>query len=216
MALFAQEKKTTTVRVFVGDDVNELLSTSRFLFTDFQNATFSSTEGVGQAMMNYNMLADEMMFIDDKGDTLALNNPKEINMISFGKRKFLHTQKGYVEMIAYTGDKALLKGARIKPAAIKHYGAYGMSNDIASIEEVSAIPDRSEKIGVAKQVTYKVTTSYYIQLNNSLRMVNRKNFEKSFKNKPKGAIAAFIKDNDLDLDKESDIIKLFVWCSEEE
>jgi hypothetical protein len=182
----SQERVTTNVRH--GEDVNVLLSNTKFLFPAFQSLTLVTQQGVGQVYMNYNMLTDEMVFISPQGDTLALGNPKDINSINFGKRSFIYTAKGYLEILAEHGDKLLLISRRIKPATVKQYGAYGTTTNTASIRNVSGLHDHAaagpDRLSIHHEVSYAVTLNYYLQAGKSLRPATEKNFRKLFdKNK---------------------------------
>jgi hypothetical protein len=210
---FTQNKITTNVRT--GQDVNEVLSDSRFLFPEFQNAIVVTKQGTGKAMMNYNMLTGDMMFIDQNGDTLVLLNPAEIYAIRFGKQEFIYSSKKYVEILATAGTVSLAISRRIKPVIEKQYGAYGMATNTASIDNVNALTDNanSVRLTINKEITYTVVQVFYLQSGKSLKQATEKNFQKAFE-KNKEVINTFIKEHGLDLKKEEDIIRLFNFCTQ--
>lgn len=213
----SQERVTANVRH--GENVNELLSNTKFLFPEFQSLTLVTQKGAGQVKMNYNMLTDEMVFINPQGDTLALGNPKDINAINFGKRGFIYTSKGYLEILADNGDKLLLISRRIKPATVKRYGAYGQAINTAFVKNISGLLDDasagSDRLAINHEITYTITLNYYLQAGKSLKPATEKNFEKTFGKHKKELISAYIKEHSLDLKKEEDIIKLFHFCAQD-
>jgi hypothetical protein len=214
-AIFAQNKITTNVHS--GQDVNDILSNSRFLFPEFQDALVLSKKGTSKAKMNYNMLTGSMMFIGQDGDTLILSNPGEIRAIRFGRQEFIHAAKEYVEILATAGVAGLAVSRRIKPATVKQYGAYGMTTSTAAIDNLNVVADKATPDGLTinKEITYAVIQIFYLHDGKSLRPATGKNFEKIFGKHKKEQISAYIKEYNLDLKKEEDLIKLFNFCAKE-
>jgi hypothetical protein len=213
-ALLAQNRITTNVRS--GQNMNDVLSNSRFLFSEFQDALVLSKKGTGKAKMNYDMFAGAMMFIDPNGDTLAVLNPGEIRAIRFGRQEFIHTAKEYVEVLATAGVVSLTVSRRIKPATVKQYGAYGMTTSSAAIDNLSVMTDKTTPDGLTinKEITYAVIQLFYLHDGKSLRPATEKNFQKLF-NKSKEVVNAYVKEQDLDLKKEEDVIRLFNFCAQD-
>jgi len=212
--LFGQDKIRTNIKE--GEDVNTILSSGRFFFADYQPAVFFTAKGSGQAKMNYNMLTNEMMFINSGGDTLALSNPKDISVINFGRHKFTYTSKGFLEILAETTstNTALLVSQRIKPATVKQYGAYGMTTNTAAIDNINHLNSTSDKLIIDKEITYAVTVIYYLQSGKSITLANEKAFVKLFGKNKKEQINAYIKEQNLNLKKKEDIIRLFNFCAQ--
>jgi hypothetical protein len=196
--------------------VNDVLSSSRFLFPDFYEAMVVTKKGTGKAIMNYNMLTGDMMFIDQNGDTLAVLNPEEIRAIRFGKQEFIRNAKEYVEILATAGVTGLAVSRRIKPATVKQYGAYGMTTSTAAIDNVSVIADKARPDGLTinKEVTYAVIQTFYLHDGKSLRPATEKNFQKLF-GKSKEVVNAYVKEQGLDLKNEEDITRLFNFCAKD-
>ncbi|MDR3350776.1 MAG: hypothetical protein LBN98_03910 [Prevotellaceae bacterium] len=214
-AVLAQKKITMNVRT--GQNVNEALSNSRFLFPEFQEVMLATKKGSGQARMNYNMLTGVMLFIGENGDTLALTNPDDIFSIRFGQSDFIHTSKGYVEVLATAGHIRLVVSRRIKPATVKQYGAYGMTTSTAAIENAAVISDKATPDGLTinREITYAVVQTFYLQSGKSLGPVTEKNFQKNF-GKNKDIISSYVKEHDLDLKQAAGLIRLFNFCAGEE
>jgi len=216
LLLNAQEK--TSITIVAGEDVNKVLSTSCFLFYDYQDATFYSKKGMGKVKMNYNMLTGDMMFINE-GDTLALSNPQDIISITIGKQEFIYKSKNYLEILQEIDNKMLLVQRRIKPTVVKQTGAYGVTTASASIHNASGLQTTTSvygdsKLNTTKQVVYEVVYTFYLQINNSLYTgATEKNFQKIFGANQKERISNYIKENKLNLKKEEDIIQLFNFCA---
>jgi hypothetical protein len=197
--------------------MNDILSNSRYLFPEFQDALIFTNKGTGKAKMNYNMLTGGMMFVDQNGDTLAVLNPDEIRAIRFGRQEFIHTAKEYIEILATAGVVSLAVSRRIKPVTVKQHGAYGMTTSTAAIDNVSVITDKATPDGFAinKEVTYAVTQIFYLHDGKSLRPVTEKNFQKLF-GKRKEVVSAYVKEQGLDLNKEEDLLRLFKFCAKDD
>jgi len=218
LLLNAQNKSATTI-VAAGEDPDKILASSSFLFYDYQDATFSSKQGFGKAKMNYNMLTGEMMFINER-DTLALANPQDISSIKIGKQEFIYKSKEFMEILQEADNKMVLLRRRIKPAAVKRTGAYGIATSTDAMDQISVFSmermgnQTTTDISATQIVTYEIVYTFYLQVNNSLYTgATEKNFQKVF-SIDKQLISNYINENKLNLKKEEDIIQLFNFCAE--
>jgi hypothetical protein len=207
-----------------GANINVLLSDSQFLFSDFQNATiYFKNGGIAKSLMNYNMLTGEMQFVDEnKKDTLSLTDSNDIRLITFGKRSFVYTAKGYSEILAEHNETALLVNRRIKMANMEAYGAYGTKTGTSFVSNVSSMTDNylpRNKINMStvSSITYTLTSIYLLQSGKKIyRGATEKNFQRVFNKQKKDAIKEYIKNENINLKNEEDIIKLFKFLADNE
>jgi hypothetical protein len=210
----AQEKINISVKQ--GEDINSLLSDSQFLFSEFQPVqVYLKKGGASKAQMNYNLLTSEMLFIDDKGDTLALSNIADISQIAFDKRRFIHTSKGFLELLASSPTGAELLTARsIKKADRKKIGAYGMVSGVSSIENVNTLSDNFEtrKLDAHEVLLFRRINIFYLSTDGrKYRVANRSAFLKTFSaHKPK--IEEYLQQQPVDFTQEEEVIRLFNFC----
>ena len=212
-SLSAQERVST--KVAAGDDLNEALATSRYLFADFQDARVIVSNGTYQVKMNYNALTDEMDFFDDSGTlvTLPKNN---VRAIYFGERLFRYSPNGYVELLSGRNlDFDLLIHRKFNMVSSKKQGAYGTTSETTSISSFSQISTESgiKQLSVVEDVTYQKTNIYYLYDGSRYYVANKSGFKKVF-GKQKPDLDNWLKNNPVNYTKEKDIIRLFTYCIE--
>jgi hypothetical protein len=169
---------------------------------DFKNGRYAT------ALFNYNYLYGEMQFIDEKGDTLSLNDAETVKFIAFGKDTFFY-DKGFVEALNIYGDKKLASKQFFSFVNSQKLGGFGEPTS-ASVDAYNSLSsDNYFKQLVTKEIVilarYKV---YYIgDRFNHFILVNKKNVLNIF-DKPKGAMGKYLKENNIDFSKEEDVVKL--------
>ncbi len=214
---YAQERMT--MKVTSGEDINQLLATSRFLFPEFQDANVYFKKSTSRAKMNYNMLSGEMLFIDPNGDTLALKNVSEVLAIAFGKRLFKNSPKDFVEVLATnsTDDSELVIRRRIRKGDERKEGAYGITSSVASISSVSNVytESGSQALSISSEVSFKKEITYYLVQKNKYRTADCSGFLKAYPKK-KADIENYLKQTPVDFDNEADVLRLFRYCGGEE
>src|SRR5215213_4691907 len=97
-SLWAQDSTVVTIKA--GNSIRDVLTPANIFFLpQFINGKVFFRNGmVSAAMMNYNSLNDQMLFISPKGDTLALNEEKTINFIALDKDTFYYVD-GYIRLL---------------------------------------------------------------------------------------------------------------------
>ena len=222
--VFAQQR--FTIKVEAGEDINSLISNSRYLFPAFRTGTVVFDDNTtAKAQLNYDMVMGEMQYQDASGKVMALANPAEISSILFTDREFIYTKRGYVEVLTYFDNKALLLHRRIKAENEKPTGAYGMASDVSAVEKSNTILTTTQRdvsnldmmvvetsgatLG-GERVTFTTIQTVYLQSDKSLYAGGSEaNFQKVFGKSTKSAIRDYIKSNSLNLKKPTDLIQLF-------
>ena len=217
--VFAQERFTITVKD--NEDINSLMSNSRYVFPEFRTGKvifndFSTTN----ARLNYNMLTQEMQYVDAQNRILALVNPAEIASIQIDGREFVYTPRGYAEVLAYAGNKALLLHRRVKVANEKPTGAYGTPSDVSAVERnttyrfaydgLSSVTD----LGGEQRINLTVSqTIYLISGKTMYTPPSERNFSRLFGGDTR-KIQNYVKSNKLDLKKPTDLIEVFNYLAD--
>src|SRR4030095_12622094 len=103
--LLAQDSTLVTIKT--GDKVEDVLTPGDiYHFPQFiKGEVFFKDDRKATAKMNYTRLFDQMLFINSKGDTLALANEKTIKFIALDQDTFYY-EEGYIRIIE---DKDLVK-----------------------------------------------------------------------------------------------------------
>ena len=104
--LWAQDGKV--VHVMPGSRIIDVLKTEDInLYPQFKHGTVYFKNGsASAAKLNYNSLTDEMVFIDNKGDTLILTNENTVNYITVDKDIFYY-EDGYLRQVMSKDDAVL-------------------------------------------------------------------------------------------------------------
>ncbi len=225
--IFGHGQETVRMEVTGGDELNELLEGGHFLFSEFQDARVFLIGRDAQIKMNYNLLIDEMQFVDEKGDVLALRDKRDVVAIYFGKRVFKYSSVGYTEVIAMgpSGNPELAIKRTIKEVGRKNYGAYGTTSDVSNPTNITSSELNTKNItlsdfnthssqkSVSPKVTYQKENFYYLNSSGKYRIANRSVFSKVFSDKKK-EIENYLKQNPVDYNNEEDVIRLFNFCTE--
>lgn len=101
-AAFAQQEKSYPVKA--GEIPGEVLPKEAiYVLPAFATGTAFLKDGTSSMLrFNYNFLLDEMHFINEKGDTLAIADPLLINSVVIDSMVFYY-DKGYLREISRAG-----------------------------------------------------------------------------------------------------------------
>ena len=202
------DKKT----VHAGQSLSEV---SYYLFPFFKDATVKFKNG-GELVskLDFNMLICQIQFIDPKGDTLNLVKLEDINEIDFDSTTFFY-EDGYYQVLAKNeiAGLAVLRKVSYEPIKI---GALGLRNHsgTGTEEEGSFVHKSGDKeltLNEDVDIT-RETTFFLIASNGEKTKANRPGFLKMF-SKNNELIKSYIKENKPDFNKESDLKKLFDFCT---
>ncbi len=211
---YAQTEKMYSVKI--GEVADQVIPAEAiYLLPGFtQGIVFFKDGSSSTQRFNYNSLLDEMHFINERGDTLAIAEPALINSVEIDSIKFYY-DSGYVKQVFKKGNYKLAVKQKWKQIPDKKTGGYDMGSDIASIKTFSTISNSNGSIGrlqVQKDVLYKNENSFYIgDKFNHFQRANKKNFHILFKDKN---IAQYLKEYKVDFNKEEDLKTLLQFCAE--
>jgi len=202
------EKKT----VHAGRSLAEV---SYYLFPSFRDAKVQFKKG-GELVskLNFNLLICQMQFIDPKGDTLNLARPDDIDEIDFDSTSFFY-DKGYYQVLANINGARLAVLRKVSYEPIK-IGALGLRNHSGTgTEEEGSFVHKSgdkeltlnEDVDITKETTY-----FLIAGNGEIIKASRPGFLKMI-SKNSQSIKTYIKENKPDFNKESDLKKIFSFCT---
>jgi hypothetical protein len=99
----------------------------RYLYMACTSGSVSYLSGtVSNGRFNYNLLLDEMQFIDLKGDTLSLASATMLNHVKVGEDLFYyHPEHAYLEVIADANPVKLARKRFLAMADNEKEAAYG-------------------------------------------------------------------------------------------
>ncbi len=187
------------VYIKTGDTLNALLSKGfQYLYPDFIPGRVVYKDGKSStAHMNYNMLVNEVLFIDSRRYALLKSNPenkslaqpqsvllKDVEYISIGPDYFINTDRGLMLLIADYPVR-LLQHNTITMSGETKTGAYGQAVETAAVESRTKVPDAPTAADLNPQVATEFSrkTAYFLFFNNKLYPATKGQFEKLFPQK---------------------------------
>ena len=205
---------STIVSIKAGYRVKEVLSTSQiYYYPQFTYGKVFLKDGSrAGAKLNYTRLYDQMLFIDPKGDTLALADEKTIKFIVVDKDT-LYFDEGYVRLIAHYGEVKLAEKQLWVVADVRKIGAHDTPKNTVAITTVSNLADPA---GRAKSYDFLLNEDIIIRKETQYFLGDEYNhFVPAGKKKllllfPKDqlSIENYLKENKVDFDNKGDLEKL--------
>lgn len=205
---YGQERIT----VKAGEDINQVLSTGRYLFPEFQKARVFLQNETLEANMNYNALSGQMEFLTSSGDILELET--KVLAVVFPDHYFKKTSIGYLEILADDPNFELLVHQKYLGGDIKKQGAYGSTSSTTAIDNISYInvESRLTSLSLAQEITYNKKNTYYLGSEGKYRIANKSSFSKLF-GKLNPDMRQYLKNTPVNFSKEEDLIRLFIFCT---
>ena len=210
-------QKTETITVKAGQDLSSAVSShGLYKFPDFIYGTVLFRDGnTTKAKMNFNVFLNDMVFIDNKNDTLAIDNPGLIDSIKLDSNVFYY-EKGYFYIVKDNGDVKLVMQEKLSFENVK-VGAYGLPARAASIETYGGAATRfntfnqlilNEDVVIKKETQYLLTYKKFRSTK-----ANISGFFTAFPDIKK-ELQGFAETNNINFKKEEDLKKLMQFCIE--
>jgi hypothetical protein len=216
--IFAQPTKV--LRVKNGQDATKFIpAKDRFEYLDFQYGRLNYTNGnYAVSRLNYCYLLGEVMFINAKGDTLAIANNNQVSYADIGNSRFYpFPENGFVEVIEDCGLMLLTKKVQYQRDGIEKKGAYQNSSEIGSVYNASTFTDingRTTILPASNTILLKPATTYlFLDINHRFSKANKTSLLKIF-SKNKNVIEKYLDEQNIDYDNEEDLKKAVRYCSE--
>ena len=185
----------------------------RYLYPQFAEGQIVLRNNQSLAcMINYNMLQDEMEFIQDN-DTLAFVRKRDLKYIITENDTFTYNS-GYVKFICGQEVKVYCK-EKINLKDILKKGAMGVVNRSAAIESCGSMDSQtiSYDLAASEDMVFKREVSYYITTSSGvLEQFKKQNVLKQFSNH-KAEIQKYLKSNKINFQKHEDVIKFAEYLS---
>lgn len=208
-AVNAQNVETIRVK---GAKAADFIEKSQYKFPAFTKGKVYLKDGeVATARLNFDYFSNVVKYIDEKGDTVQIANTEDVDYITTPMDTFFVDSKFY-EWVA-TSSKARLAARRVLKLAQKEkVGAYGISSPTQNIVSHGMLLDATNyKLETNDEYVFSRETTYFISgPKGKFVEANKKNISKMF---PKKDIEEYVKDNNLNLNKEKDLMDLFVYAN---
>jgi len=182
-----------------------------YRYAEFKPGTvFFKDRRESTAPMNYNLVLNEVQFIDAKGDTLSLADEQMIKLITIDKESFFYN-KGCYELLDSFDNITLARKEIIFKASVNKIGAYDQPVQGGSATSYTNFSSgsRDVKLVMNEKITMKKEANYYFTNGNSHMIpASKKNLQKEFP-KYSAAIEEYSKSNSTDFKNGTDLEKLF-------
>lgn len=209
--LLAQDSTLVTIKT--GYKVTEVLTPADiYYYPQFTNGRVFFRDGAqAVAQMNYSRLFDQMLFIDPKGDTLALADEKTIRFIAIERDTFYYDE-GYMRLITDVTVKLAAKQIWVV-ADIQKIGTHNRPTSTVAITSFSSYTDgtdaaKSKDLVLNEDIILRKETHYYFgdKFDHFVR-ATKKNILQLF-HKKQQSIEEYLKENKVNFDKRDDLEKL--------
>jgi len=216
--LFAQDSTHVTIKI--GSKVSDVLSPADiYYYPQFTTGQIILKEGKRIVTdMNYTRLFDQMLFINHKGDTLALADEKNIQLIIIDQDTFYY-EHGYVRLIADYGYVKLTEKQVWIVADVRKMGTHNRPTNTVDIQSFSSYTNgidaaKSKDLVLNEEIVLRKETEYYFGDDyNHFVLAGKKKLINLFP-KDEKAIENYLKENKVDFNKKDDLEKLSQFLSQ--
>jgi len=211
--------KTIRLCIFIGVLVcfNSLYAQEELgngmLFPQFEKGIVTFKNGTqSSALLNYNMMQQEMVFQNTDSTILAIANPSEVLVVVIGERRFLSgSSKGdfYEEIQAGKGSFFIQRKAEmISAGKAAGYGGYSQTSSITSYGSYHTNDGTYTQLKTDEKFKLKIDVGYYLRFDNSFKkFFSAKTLGKLFKDH-EAEIEEFAKEQSTDFSKADDISRI--------
>jgi len=188
---------------------------SPYLFDKFQDATvFWKGNGKSTEKMNYDMVANEFVFVDKQTNLVqTIQNIEDIVSIQIGNRTFYQDKNGGMEIIPIN-DIVLYVQYKSKARAESPKGAYGGSTETSSVTSYSGayLESNRAKFDPNKLIAGDRFNIYWLEKGNKKKPF--RTFKQFLKLYPshKVALENYIQENNIQFNDETQIKALCLYA----
>jgi hypothetical protein len=208
-----QKTETITVK---GLDIDNFIAQTGYKYPSYSRAKVFLKDGdIASGRFNFDYFSQEMKYIGEKGDTLAIANAHDINFVAIGTDSFFYN-KGYYEWIASSGIARLAVKHIFKLVERQNVGPFGISSSSTGVQKIGRVFGNGKPYDFLpnEELVFSKETTFYISptkgKKNDFVVANKNNIDKLF---PKINIEKFIKENKLNLNKVEDLLSVMVYIS---
>jgi hypothetical protein len=209
--LQVQSQSVKKFRVNPGEQVIKVIPAEDiYTYPQFMLGQVQFKNGkLGSAKMNYNSLLGEIEFIDDKNDTIALDDVESMHYVAINSDTFYYFKR-YLRQLSNKNGVKLAENKEIDVINREKVGGFGETNggSVEVKESVSANSSQMKTL-VAKQIlTLSENFVYFFgDRFNKFRQANRKNIMDMF-GKMKPDLGKYLDDNKLNYFDKNDMTRL--------
>jgi hypothetical protein len=200
------------VTIKTGTRIRDVLTEKDILFyPQFINGkVFFKTGVIAGARMNYNLLTDQMLFIDTKSDTLAVSDEKTVNFIAIGADTFYFVD-GYARQVTGNSVVKLLEKKVWEVADIRRMGSHNRPANTYAVSYMGKITDglgRTYDLVQEEDLVLRKRAHYYFgDMYNRFVPASKKNLLSFYESK-EPLLANYLKQHKVNFSKKDDLEKV--------
>jgi hypothetical protein len=212
---FSQKIKYYTIQP--GENILETIPKADvYEYSQFEKGFVYFRSGAkSTSQMNYNFIYEEFFFIDKKGDTLTLNNPEEVKMLTIGNDIFYFTGKRFVKSDTTIGETKLAVATFFATVSKRKIGAYGTTTDAVTDYYSAYVMPNESKLDLIPQVVTTIGRQQSLFIGNKFnqfQLVTKQNIFSLYAEKEKD-LKKYLKDNKVNFSSRQHMINLVVYMN---
>ena len=211
----AQEIKYYTVQP--GENIFDKVPAGEiYAYNQFEQGVvvFKNGDRYGVSM-NYHYFFEEMVFINNDKDTLALMNPEEVECIYIKGDQYYYAKNRFVKLDTSINDFKLAFAGFFTTVSMKKIGAFGTAREGAMNQYVGFTSPNGRKVDLTPNTvtTYSFRKTLFIADKfNRFVAVNKKSIYNLFPEK-EAKLKAYLQTKDVDFFSRKDVVALLIYMS---
>jgi hypothetical protein len=188
---------------------------SRFRYPAFTpGKVFFKDDTYTGSRLNYNILYGEVQFIQ-KNDTLSIANTRDIKFVTIESDTF-YFDKGYVEIVFDMGKSKLGVKQFVKMVDKQTQAAYGMTSSVSATDSYNSIPSSSGyySLTVNEDIRVRQVKDFYLGSEKDGFQLIRKKLVLEMFPESEDEIKQYLKNNDVNFNNGSDLMKLCLFLKD--
>jgi hypothetical protein len=214
-SIFGQAPKYYVVQP--GQNMMEVIPAADFYeYTHFERGFVHFRNGNrSQSLLNYNILHEELFFVNAKNDTLTLVNPEEVRVITINNDSFYFAGQRFVKIDTAVGDTKIATAAFFVPISERKQGAYGTTTDAVTNYFNSFVMPGIAKLDLVPQVITTYVRSRAIFIGNKFNKFEPITKESviKFYSSQSSKVRGYLKKNKVNFSDRKDILALISFMN---
>ena len=216
-SLKAQPAKGTVTVNARQDLLSVLPAEAAYFLTRFEEAVIYFTDGTtSSGTVNICLVDNSIRFIAPAGDTLLMSRGDRVLRILVSDTLILKANDYFARQIAVFGPYSLSerKSLELDVLQEKKTGAYGSVHPTSTAMSANLmLLDPSRKFEAATDISYSMKSEYVLTDETDVYKARAAAFCRLFPEK-KREIKKFIKEQSLDMESGTDLLRLFLFCAD--
>lgn len=187
-----------------------------YRFSSFNEGSIVFRNGIiSSGRLNYNVSLDELHFINENGDTLAMADPASVSFVNLNGSRFYY-DKGFfqtIDTVSANGVVLAFKQILIAQQQRK-YGAYDIVEQHEGVRTVNFYTGNGQtyRLGQDEKIVVTAREFYFFgDVYGHFVKANKENILLQF-GKKQSAIKQFIKTNHTNFSDLKDLLSLMAFC----